>query len=162
MTRIAVMGSGSWGTAFAMVLADAGGEVTIWGRDEQVIDQINGEHVNSRYHPDIRLADSIGATVDPQRALAGADLVVLAVPAQSLRGNLTAWTLPPRAVLVSLMKGIEIGTSLRMSQVIADATGADPDRIAVVSGPNLARSTAPRHCRMPAQRGISVPIGRPM
>lgn len=144
MTRIAVMGSGSWGTAFAMVLADAGGEVKIWGRDREVVDQINAEHVNNRYHPDVRLADTISASVDPTAVLADTDLVVLAVPAQSLRDNLSAWTLPPDAVLVSLMKGIEVGTSLRMSQVIHDMTGAGPDRIAVVSGPNLAREIAAR------------------
>ena len=156
MTRIAVMGSGSWGTAFAMVLADAGGEVTIWGRDEQVIDQITTERVNSRYHPDVRLADSIAATVDPDRALADADLVVLAVPAQSLRTNLSAWTLPSRAVLVSLMKGMEIGSSLRMSQVIAEVTGASADRIAVVSGPNLAREIA---ARQPAATTVACADG---
>lgn len=144
MTRIAVMGSGSWGTAFAMVLADAGGDVTIWGRDQQVIDQINADHVNSRYHPGVDLAETIDATDDAQTALADAQLVVLAVPAQSLRDNLASWSLPEHAVLVSLMKGIETGTSLRMSQVIAQVTGAGPDRIAVVSGPNLAREIAAR------------------
>ena len=146
MSRIAVMGSGSWGTAFAMVLADAGGDVTIWGRDPDVVDQINAEHVNETYHPGIRLSDSIAATTEPDRALEGADLVVLAVPAQTLRDNLAAWgsAVAADAVLVSLMKGIEIGTSLRMSQVIDEATGAGLERIAVVSGPNLAREIAAR------------------
>jgi len=91
MSRVAVMGSGSWGTAFAMVLADAGGDVMIWGRDPDVVDQINAEHVNETYHPGIRLSDSIAATTEPDRALEGADLVVLAVPAQTLRDNLAAW-----------------------------------------------------------------------
>lgn len=146
MTRIAVMGSGSWGTAFAMVLADAGGDVVIWGRDGDTVQQIATEHLNERYHPGVRLSDSITATGDAQEALSGAELVVLAVPAQSLRDNLALWNslIPSDSVLVSLMKGIEIGTSLRMSQVIDQATGAGVDRIAVVSGPNLAREIAAR------------------
>jgi glycerol-3-phosphate dehydrogenase (NAD(P)+) len=146
MTRVAVMGSGSWGTAFAMILADAGGEVTIWGRDAAVVVDIDTRHVNSRYHPGVILSDRIGATTDASAALAGAALVVLAVPAQSLRGNLNEWVpdLPTEAVLVSLMKGIEVGTSLRMSQVIDEVTGAGSQRIAVVSGPNLAREIAAR------------------
>lgn len=152
MTRIAVMGSGSWGTAFAMVLADAGADVMIWGRDDRVIEEINTSHVNSRYHEGIRLADTIAATGDASQALEGADLVVLAVPAQSLRDNLSRWVMPPNAVLVSLMKGIEIGTSLRMSQVIDEMTGAGADRIAVVSGPNLAREIA---ARQPAATAVA-------
>lgn len=144
MTRIAVMGGGSWGTAFAMVLADAGGDVTIWAREPQVVEGINSDHVNERYHPGIPLAPSIRATLDPAAALAGADIVVLAIPAQSLRENLSTWQamLGPDAVLVSLMKGIEIGTSARMSQVIAEAGHIPAERIAVVSGPNLAREIA--------------------
>ena len=75
-----------------------------------------------------------------REALDGADLVAFAVPAQTLRANLAAWAplLPPQALLVSLMKGIEFGTSKRMSEVIAEATGAPAARIAVVAGPNLA------------------------
>jgi glycerol-3-phosphate dehydrogenase (NAD(P)+) len=76
--------------------------------------------------------------------MAGAEFVVLAVPAQSLRDNLAGWSLPADAVVVSLAKGIELGTGLRMSQVIAEAAAVDPERIAVVTGPNLAREIAER------------------
>lgn len=146
MSRTAVMGSGSWGTAFAMILADAGGDVIVWSRDEAVAREIDGEHTNERYHPGIALPPGIRATADPSEALDGADLVVLAIPAQSLRDNLAAWRpmLADGSVIVSLMKGIEIGTSLRMSQVIEDVAQVPDSRVAVVSGPNLAREIALR------------------
>lgn len=146
MTRVAVMGSGSWGTAFAMVLADAGGEVVMWSRDEDVARQINDDHVNERYHPGIRLPAGLRATDDEREALDGAPLVVLAVPAQSLRDNLARWRsdLATDSVLVSLMKGIEIGTALHMSQVIEAVADIPTSRVAVVSGPNLAREIALR------------------
>jgi glycerol-3-phosphate dehydrogenase (NAD(P)+) len=146
MTRVAVMGSGSWGTAFAMILADAGGDVVLWGRDEAVAHQINHGHVNERYHPGIRLPVGMRATVDADEAISGASIVVLAVPAQSLRDNLARWRgrLEPDSVLVSLMKGIEVGTTLRMSQVIEEVAEIPPSRVAVVSGPNLAREIAMR------------------
>ena len=144
MSRIALMGAGSWGTAFAMVLADAGGDVVLWARDPRVADEINRTHENAAYQPGIRLPEQVRATGDPAAALAGADIVVLAVPSQVLRENLTRWRaeVPVDSVLVSLMKGIELGTTKRMSEVISEVTGAGPDRIAVVSGPNLAREIA--------------------
>ena len=144
--KIAVMGTGSWGTTFGLVLADAGAEVTMWGRRAEVCDQIAVEHVNREYLGEIALPPSMTADADPAAALAGAQLVVLAVPSQSLRVNLAPWRhlLPADAILVSLMKGVELGTALRMSEVIADVTGAGPDRVAVVSGPNLAREIAQR------------------
>jgi len=146
MTRVAMMGSGSWGTAFAMVLADAGSEVTIWSRDQSTADGINEHHRNEAYHPGIDLPASIKATTDAREALEQAGIVVLALPAQVLRENLGRWTrwLAPGSVLVSLMKGIEIGTSKRMSEVIDEVTGIGPGRIAVVSGPNLAHEIAIR------------------
>jgi len=146
MSRVAVMGAGSWGTAFAMVLADAGGDVLMWSREEEVARQINNDHVNERYHPGIRLPSGLRATTDEREALDGAPLVVLAVPAQSLRDNLARWRddLAPGSVLVSLMKGIESGTTLRMSQVIEEVAALPPARVAVVSGPNLAREIALR------------------
>ena len=103
-------------------------------------------HENPDYLPGIALTPALTATADPAAALADADRVVLAVPAQTLRANLASWTglLPPAALLVSLMKGIELGTCERMSEVIGQVAGAAPDRIAVVSGPNLAREIAAR------------------
>ena len=144
--RAAVLGGGSWGTTFAQVLCDAGTPVTLYCRDAGMAEQINATHTSSRYLPGITLPASLRATAEPAVALAGADLVVLAIPAQSLRQNLTQWRdhLPAGAVILSLIKGIELGTGDRMSQVIAEVTGAGPDRIAVASGPNLAPEIAAR------------------
>lgn len=142
MSRVAVMGSGSWGTAFAMVLCDAGNDVTMWARREEVCAAINTEHRNADYFPTIDLPTTLRAVNDPDEAMAGAEFVVLAVPSQTLRTNLPAWNLPSAARVVSLAKGIELGTGLRMSQVIAEAGQIEPERIAVVSGPNLAREIA--------------------
>ncbi|OMQ15772.1 glycerol-3-phosphate dehydrogenase, partial [Modestobacter sp. VKM Ac-2676] len=99
---------------------------------------------NAEYLPGVRLPDAVRATGDAAEALAGADVVVLAVPSQTLRRNLTGWVslLPPDATLLSLMKGVELGTTKRMSEVICEVTGAGADRVAALSGPNLAREIA--------------------
>ncbi|VXC10688.1 NAD(P)H-dependent glycerol-3-phosphate dehydrogenase [Aeromicrobium sp. 9AM] len=146
MAQTAVMGAGSWGTAFAMVLADAGNDVRLWGRRPVLCEAINSKHENSDYLPGIALPHEITATHDPAEAMADAEIVVLAVPSQQLRDNLKSWSehVPAGAVMVSLMKGVELGTHKRMSEVIAEITGAGPERIAVVSGPNLAREIANR------------------
>ncbi|MEV0791234.1 NAD(P)H-dependent glycerol-3-phosphate dehydrogenase [Kribbella sp. NPDC050459] len=144
MTKVAVFGAGSWGTAFATVLANAGNQVSVWARRESLCEVINTRHENAEYLPGIRLSEAITATHDPAEAADGAEAVVLAVPSQSLRDNLADWAgvLPNAVPLVSLMKGVELGTTKRMSEVIAELTGAGPERIAVVSGPNLAREIA--------------------
>jgi len=144
MTRVAVLGTGSWGTAYAAVLADAGCEVRMWGRRPELVEQINTARVNADYLPDLTLPQAISATSDPREAVDGADIVVLAVPSQTLRANLVLWgdILPRQAAIVSLMKGVELGTTKRMSEVIAEVAGVEPRRIVVVSGPNLAREIA--------------------
>lgn len=147
MTRhIAVMGSGSWGTAFSLVLADAGNDVTMWARREELAKAIRETHENPDYLPGLPLPERITATHVVEQALNGADVVVLATPSQTLRENLREWAplVAPDAVFVSLMKGVELGTLNRMSEVIAQETGADAGRIAVVSGPNLAKEIARR------------------
>lgn len=143
MTTAAVFGTGSWGTAYAAVLADGGTTVRMWGRRQAVVDQINAGS-NEDYLPGIPLPSGIWATTDPAEAADGADIVVLAVPSQTLRANLADWggVLPPDAAIVSLMKGVELGTTKRMSEVIAEAGGVEPGRIVVVSGPNLAKEIA--------------------
>jgi glycerol-3-phosphate dehydrogenase (NAD(P)+) len=146
VTRAAVLGAGSWGTTFAKVLADAGCQVTLYARRAELAKSITDDGENRDYLPGIRLPSAVRATADAAEALLEAEIVVLAVPSQSLRDNLTEWAplLPADATLVSLMKGIELGTTKRMSEVIAEVTGAGPERVAVVSGPNLAKEIALR------------------
>lgn len=138
--KVAVLGAGSWGTAFAKVLADAGRDVLIWSRRAEVAGAIEATRTNPDYLPGLRLPERVRATADAATAIRGADLVVLAVPSQTLRGNLATWAadLDPDATLVSLMKGIELGSTKRMSEVIVEVAGVAPDRVVVVSGPNLA------------------------
>lgn len=142
----AVLGAGAWGTTFAQVLADAGCTVRIWGRDAAVADAITTRHVNTRYLPDVVLPDGVSATTDVRAALADVDLVVVAIPSQSARATLEPLRdlVPAHAVAVSLMKGVELSTDRRMSEVVAEALGIVPARVAVVSGPNLAGEIAQR------------------
>ena len=146
MTRVAVMGGGSWGTAFGMVLADAGADPVIWTRNAKVADAITRDHRNPEFHPGVELPPTLWATTDPAEALHGADDVVLAVPSQTLRDNLADWgsAVPSEAVIVSLIKGIELGTTRRMSEVVREVLDVPVERVAVLSGPNLAREIAAR------------------
>lgn len=153
--KVAIVGAGSWGTAFAKIVADtvethgASTDVVLWGRNADTMSAMADTRINERYFPGVVLSQSIEYTADIQHALAGADIVVLAVPAQSLRENLLKWGsfLEPHAILVSLAKGLERGTGYRMSEVIQEVlTQVSPvnsndisGRICVLSGPNLAK-----------------------
>jgi glycerol-3-phosphate dehydrogenase (NAD(P)+) len=142
--RVAVLGAGSWGTTFAKVLADAGREVRLWARRPEVAAAINDSHANPDYLPGVELPALLTASTDATAALDGVDAVVLAVPSQTLRTNLAGWRelLPPEALLVSLAKGVELGTLARMSEVVIDVAGVGRDQVAVLTGPNLAREIA--------------------
>jgi glycerol-3-phosphate dehydrogenase (NAD(P)+) len=175
MSRAAILGAGAWGTAFAKVLAEAGADVTIWARRESVAASIREFGTNEVSLPGVKLPDRVTATSDLATALAGADQVYLAVPSQTLRGNLADWAphLPADSTLISLMKGIELGTTKRMSQVIVETANVDPARVVVVSGPNLAPEIAagqpaatvvagidPGRTRL-VQQAIALPYLRP-
>jgi len=144
--KAAVLGAGSWGTTFAQVLCDAGTPVTLWARRPDAAAAINDLHENPRYLQGIRLPQTLTATADAAAALDGAGLVLLAVPAQTAREQLTTWRplIPDDALLVSLMKGIEHGSDKRMSEVIMETASVPQSRVAVISGPNLAREIAER------------------
>ncbi|MFD3922361.1 NAD(P)H-dependent glycerol-3-phosphate dehydrogenase [Streptomyces sp. NPDC058595] len=146
MTRVAVFGTGSWGTAFAVILADAGCDVTLWARRREVVDAVNDTRTNPGYLPGVELPSSVRATTDPAEAARDAEFTVITIPSQTLRANLAEWAsvLPPDTVLVSLMKGVELGTAKRMSEVIGEVAKAPADRVAVLTGPNLAREIAAR------------------
>jgi glycerol-3-phosphate dehydrogenase (NAD(P)+) len=147
--RVAVMGAGSWGTAFAKVLADAGCAVTVWARRDHVANAIREGHANPDYLPGIALPDTITATSDADVAIDGADMVAIAIPSHTLRVNLSHWVaggaIGADTTLLSLMKGIEVGTGKRMTEVIGELTGADPTRVAALTGPNLAPEIASGH-----------------
>ena len=115
--RATVLGAGSWGTTYAKVLVDAGNEVTLWSRRPEIASLVEAEHVNPDYLPDVQLPPGLHATHDAAAALDGAELVAIAVPSQMLRENLRGWVglLPRDATLISLMKGVELGTTKRMT-----------------------------------------------
>ena len=146
MTRAAVLGTGAWGSVFAGVLADAGNDVILWGNDEPANAEINERHTNTGFSGDRVFPDSVRATVDAEEAFTGADLLFVALPAQSVREIVGehAALVPRGAAVASLMKGIEVGSHMRMSEVLAEVWGIEQERLAVVSGPNLAIEIAQR------------------
>ncbi|MGO1411461.1 MAG: NAD(P)H-dependent glycerol-3-phosphate dehydrogenase [Microbacterium sp.] len=144
-TRAAVLGAGSWGTTFGKILADGGAQVTMWARRPELAHEIDEAKRNSQYLSGVNLPRSIRATSDLARAVADADEIYVSVPSGTAREALKQ--LRPiirgsEAPVVSLMKGVEKRTGLRMSQVIEETLGCDPARIAVASGPNLALEIA--------------------
>lgn len=142
--RVAVLGAGSWGTTFAKILADGGADVAMWARRPELAREISQSKRNSDYLPGINLPRGLWASARLPEVLDGAEQVYLSVPAQSLRENLriVRELIPPESTVVSLMKGVEKGTRARMSEVIRQELGVDGDRVAVVSGPNLALEIA--------------------
>jgi glycerol-3-phosphate dehydrogenase (NAD(P)+) len=144
VTTVAVLGAGAWGTTFAKVLADGGAEVHLWARRDEIAREINETHRNTKYLQRVTLPLSVTASTSLTQTLAGVDEVYLSVPSQVLRSVLENVTgqLGDHVPVVSLMKGVERATGLRMSQVIREVTGIDDSRIAVVSGPNLALEIA--------------------
>jgi len=143
-TRVAVLGAGSWGTTFAKVLVDGGADVVLWARRPELAREISEARRNSDYLSGINLPAGLRATPDLQKALAGAEVVFISVPSQTLRENLVLMEpfLAPGVILVSLMKGVERATGKRMSEVIAETLPIAPERIAAISGPNLALEIA--------------------
>lgn len=146
MVRIAVMGAGSWGTAFAMLCHDADQHPLLWARRQEVADEVNEQRTNAAYLPDIELPTGLQATADPAEAVEGAQIVVLAIPSLHVEEQLSDWggMIPGDATVVSLIKGVQVSTRRFGSQIIADSLACDPDRVVVVSGPNLAAECARR------------------
>lgn len=140
MTKPLIIGGGSWGTTFAQVIADADHDCLIWARDKKIVDEINQNHTNNSYHSNIQLPKRITATGDIEQALASASHVFLTIPSQSLRPALRAWKsfFNPDVQLISLIKGLELETDMRMSEVIQGELPLPDSQITVISGPNLA------------------------
>lgn len=158
MTKAAVLGAGAWGTTFAAVLADAGTDVTLWGRDADVVDGINLGRRHERALQGLELPAGIVATTDMDQALVDADIVAVALPSQHVRSVLEGHgpALPANAIVTSLMKGIELGTHERMSEVLAEVWSLPDERITVVSGPNLAREIAAKQPTATVVAGYSA------
>ncbi|MDQ1549015.1 MAG: glycerol-3-phosphate dehydrogenase [Microbacteriaceae bacterium] len=142
--RVAVLGAGSWGTTFAKVLADGGSDVALWARRAELAREISQSKRNSDYLPGINLPRNLWASPNLTDVLDGAEIVFVSVPSQSLRENLRVIRelVPADAIVVSLMKGVENGSGLRMTEVIEQELDIDVDRVAVTSGPNLALEIA--------------------
>ena len=140
MSKFTVLGSGAWGTTLAQVLCDSGQDVLIWGRNSDSVNEINNKNANSKYLPGIELPKQLRATLDVQEAFDFGDAIVLAIPAQSLRENLSGWVnnFPSDTPVISTLKGIEAETQLRMTEVVTEILGIPPARIGLITGPNLA------------------------
>ena len=140
MSKVTVLGSGAWGTTLAQVLCDSGQDVLIWGRNSDVVNEINSKNTNSKYLPGIVLPTQLRACVDIQEAFDFGDSLVLAIPAQSLRENLSGWVnnFPGDKPVISTLKGIEAKTQLRMTEVVTEILGIPPARLGLITGPNLA------------------------
>ena len=138
MSKVSVFGAGAWGSTLAQVLSDAGNEVLLWGRKEDVITEINTKHTNSKYIGENVLPAQIRATTDLEEAFAFSKNYVLAIPSQQLRATLQLWKqhFSDDCLIVSTLKGIEISTQLRMTEVMEEVIGKH--RIALITGPNLA------------------------
>lgn len=138
MSKVTVFGAGAWGSTMAQVLCDAGNEVLIWGRNQSVVDEINSGHTNIKYLKSHTLPSELRATSNLDEAFAFSQNYVLAIPSSQLRETLKQWK--PRfssnCLIISTLKGIEISTKLRMTEVIEEIVGTK--KIGLITGPNLA------------------------
>ena len=146
--KVTVAGAGSWGTALAMVLADNGHDVRIWGNKEEQIDEINGQHTNSFYLPEIKLPEAIRGYMSLEDSLEGVDTVILAVPTKAIREvvkKLNGASKQPITV-VHVSKGIEPDTLMRISELIEqEADESVIKDVVVLSGPSHAEEVSLRH-----------------
>ena len=138
MSKVVVLGAGQWGTTMAQVLCDAGNHVLLWGRSQELVDEVNNKHTNSKYLDENILPVGLKATTDLRDAFEYSNIYVLAVPAQTLRENLNAWKsmVQPNGLYISTLKGIEVSTMSRMTEIISEVM--ETENIAIITGPNLA------------------------
>ncbi|HEX3644964.1 MAG TPA: NAD(P)H-dependent glycerol-3-phosphate dehydrogenase [Vicinamibacterales bacterium] len=143
MRTVTVLGAGSWGTALAVHLGRVGHDVRLWARDQALVTEMSARRANAVYLPDVPFPAGLTPTHSLADALGAAELVVSAVPSHGCRAVIkrAAASLAPRAVIVSATKGLEAGTLLRMSEVIAQEAGATHP-VVVLSGPSFASEVA--------------------
>ncbi len=148
MKRVAIMGAGSWGTALGIMAARRGHEVRFWSRNEEVVESINRQHVNTIYLADAQIPDPVRATGEIEEALEAAEFVILAAPSHATRAILTSMVpvLDREMIFVSATKGIEIDTGKRISQIVADVVDEDfSPRFVCLSGPSFAKEVVEKH-----------------
>lgn len=159
MTRAAVLGAGSWGTALAKLLADKGYATKLWGRRADLVEAVRTTKRNERYLPGIDLPENLEATASLEEALYGAELVVVVVPSHGLRELVREAKpfLPASGPIVTATKGIENGTLMLMTDVLADELGAaSTGRLCALGGPSFAREVA---LSMPSAVCIASAVG---
>jgi glycerol-3-phosphate dehydrogenase (NAD(P)+) len=156
MKRVSVLGSGAWGTTLAQVLVDAGQEVLVWGRNEEVVSEINSLHTNKKFLPGVNLPPQIRATTKVSEALEYGSSLILAIPAQSLRENLESWKkiFPTDRPIISTLKGIEANTQKRMTEVVCEVLEIGQANLGLITGPNLAAELS---LRQPAGTVAAAP-----
>ena len=144
--KVSVLGAGQWGTTLAQVLCDSGHEVLLWARNSATVNEINSIHKNSKALGVHKLPDQLRATSSIEEACSFSTVIVLAIPAQTLRTNLFDWKkfLPKDVEVISSIKGIELSTHLRMSEVICGVLDIPREQVAILTGPNLAKEIALR------------------
>ncbi len=154
MSKVVVLGAGQWGTTMAQVLCDAGNHVLMWGRSQELVDEVNQKHTNSKYLDDSVLPVGLKATSSLKEAFEYSNIYVLAVPAQTLRENLNNWKpmFEPNALIISTLKGIEVSTMSRMTEIISEVL--ETQNIAIITGPNLANELV---LRQPAGAVAAAP-----
>lgn len=145
--KVSVLGSGSFGTALASVLADKGEDVLLWARNPEIVESVNQAHENSRYLPGLALPEKLKATTDLEESLAGTELIVMAIPSQALAGVLRQISalLPAGVPLVSAAKGIEKGTLRLVSEIFEEELpGKFHRQLTYLSGPSFAKEIVRR------------------
>jgi glycerol-3-phosphate dehydrogenase (NAD(P)+) len=154
VSKVVVLGAGQWGTTMAQVLCDAGNHVLMWGRSQELVDEVNQKHTNSKYLDDSVLPVGLKATSSLKEAFEYSNIYVLAVPAQTLRENLNNWKpmFEPNALIISTLKGIEVSTMSRMTEIISEVL--ETQNIAIITGPNLANELV---LRQPAGAVAAAP-----
>lgn len=141
--KITTVGCGSWGTALANVFADAGSDVTLWGRDRAVVEALDQRKQNPKYLPDLVLSARLRATLDLGQALSQADVVVCSIPTQQIREVFTPHArLLDGKIVVNTSKGLEVGTHHRVSEIFRQI--APKASHVVLSGPSFALEVAKR------------------
>jgi glycerol-3-phosphate dehydrogenase (NAD(P)+) len=147
MSRISIMGGGAWGTAIALNLAQRGGhELTLWTHSEETARSIQATRENTGFLPGFAIPGSIAVTTDPEQAIAPAEILVSVMPSHHVRASYERFSpwLRSSQILVSATKGIEDGSYLRVSQIIADVLAQRGLQLtcAVLSGPSFAQEVA--------------------